>query len=131
MKKLVLFTLFALLVGCSSNDVMNIENNLIPTKPSGEELTLEEIQKSIVNSLQRRRWQPKVISADEVQGRLNVRDHWAQISITFNRKTYSINYLDSKNLDYKNGSIHRNYNNWVLRLDRTIQQDLNRAAYNQ
>ena len=53
-----------------------------------------------------------------------MRSHRATVNIYYNEKNYSILYKDSYNLDYRNGSIHRNYNNWIVKLSRTIQNEL-------
>nr|WP_256834309.1 hypothetical protein [Pseudomonas oleovorans] len=57
------------------------------------------------------------------------RDHQAEITIPYSASSYSIRYRDSQNLGYKNGKIHRNYNKWIHNLDRSIQQELNRASF--
>jgi len=57
-------------------------------------------------------------------GTLNVRDHMAQVEIPYDRRTYSIIYRDSHNLDYDGANIHKNYNGWVQRLSASINARL-------
>jgi hypothetical protein len=47
-----------------------------------------------------------------------------QVDIAYTTTSYSINYKDSRGLDYDGSSIHSNYNGWVQRLDRAIARQL-------
>ncbi|HEY0211625.1 hypothetical protein [Acerihabitans sp.] len=64
-----------------------------------------------------------------INGRLNPRDHQADIQIVYSATEYKINYIASKNLlaDGR-GHIHRNYNNWIKNLDKDIQLNLAATA---
>jgi hypothetical protein len=44
--------------------------------------------------------------------------------VTYDTKTYNIQYKDSSNLDYNGTSIHKNYNGWVENLDKAIRSQL-------
>ena len=48
--------------------------------------------------------------------------HTATIGIEFDATTFSIKYVDSKNMMYDaaEGTIHRNYNRWVANLERDL-----------
>jgi hypothetical protein len=48
----------------------------------------------------------------------------ANIKISYDAKAYSLEYVDSKNLDYnpKTKKIHRNYVRWVNNLNKVIYQ---------
>ena len=49
----------------------------------------------------------------------------ASVTITYTRKSYSIQYLSSTgNLQYGPGEIHENYNNWVKNLDNAIRREM-------
>ena len=51
--------------------------------------------------------------------------HYAEVKIPFSLTNYSILYSDSRVLDYneKKQRIHRNYNNWVINLNASIQRN--------
>ena len=55
---------------------------------------------------------------------MTVRRHQALVEITYTDNSYAITYKDCENLDYSNGSIHRNYNRWVVNLSNTIQKEI-------
>jgi hypothetical protein len=48
----------------------------------------------------------------------------AEVDIAYTTTTYSINYKDSRGLDYDGSNIHSNYNGWVQKLDRAIAGQL-------
>ena len=48
----------------------------------------------------------------------------AEVDIAYTTTTYSINYKDSRGLDYDGSNIHSNYNGWVQKLDRAIARQL-------
>ena len=49
----------------------------------------------------------------------------ASVTITYTRKSYSIQYHSSTgNLQYGQGEIHENYNNWVKNLDNAIRREM-------
>jgi len=46
-------------------------------------------------------------------------------TITYTRKSYSIQYLSSTgNVQYGQEEIHENYNNWVKNLDNVIRREM-------
>lgn len=67
-------------------------------------------------------WQMKEISDSHILGTLNLRKHVARVDITFNNKTFNIQYKDSVNLDYESDAktIHSNYNGWIQNLENAI-----------
>ncbi len=62
----------------------------------------------------------KSIAPGHILGVLHLRSHVAKVDITFDTKTFNIQYKDSVNLDYKTedgaNTIHSNYNGWIHRL---------------
>ena len=124
MKKVLLGVFFALiLVGCTSAPVLIVVNEQVPTLSSGASPTLAEAESAILNASQKRGWSPKVVKPGLIVSSLAVRAHKATVEISYNTKSYSINYKSSENLNYDDGEIHRNYNNWVKKLSGTIQQE--------
>lgn len=117
-------TLFlALLLGvsaCTSKPVATIESTAVPAAVRTE----EAMQRAILTALQRRQWTVERAEPGQILALVQRRSHQARVSIPYTASGYSIRYRDSQNLDYRNGKIHRNYNNWIHNLDRSIQQEL-------
>jgi hypothetical protein len=67
-------------------------------------------------------WQTEVVRPGVIRATLNLRAHVAVVEITYNQEVFSIIYVDSSNLDYDGSSIHKNYNGWVMNLERAISQ---------
>ncbi|PSV00822.1 hypothetical protein C0W80_11590 [Photobacterium leiognathi subsp. mandapamensis] len=131
MKKLFLTTLASLLiVGCTSKPVMNLNNVYVPTAVTGQQYTVEDVQKAILTAAEQRGWSARVIKPGLILANISVRTHSATIEIPYSSTSYSIDYKDSQNLDYDGTDIHRNYNNWVVRLSRSIQQQLGVSTKN-
>ena len=66
-----------------------------------------------------------------MQAEINVRNqYYAAIDIRYTRNSYAITYRDSRDLGYKDGKIHRNYNRWVSMLDRDILAGLRTYSVN-
>ncbi|WP_318470216.1 hypothetical protein [Photobacterium leiognathi] len=131
MKKLFLTTLASLLiVGCTSKPVMNLNNVYVPTAVTGQQHTVEDVQKAILTAAEQRGWSARVIKPGLILANISVRTHSATIEIPYSSTSYSIDYKDSQNLDYDGTDIHRNYNNWVVRLSRSIQQQLGVSPQN-
>ena len=55
-----------------------------------------------------------------IVGTIIVRRHRAQIRITYNRNSYSIHYVSSEGLNYRDGHIHSGYNGWITNLEARI-----------
>ncbi len=126
--KRILFVLLSVFVlsACKATSVYNVEQSHIPTGVSAK-----QVEKSIIKALTEKGWQVKANSNGKVLAEIMVRTHTARIEITFNDKQYSINYVDSTNLEYnaKKNTIHKNYNNWIIYIDRLIQTTLVEESY--
>ncbi|OIN43586.1 hypothetical protein BLL37_18370 [Pseudomonas azotoformans] len=120
--RVTLITL-ALLVtaGCTSKPILNTQHDL----PANAQVSEEKMKMVIVNALQKREWTVQRLSPQLVQAEINVRNqYYAAIDIRYTRNSYAITYRDSRELGYKDGKIHRNYNRWVSMLDRDIMAGL-------
>lgn len=109
---------------------MNLNNVYVPTAVSGQQHTAEDVQKAILTAAEQRGWSARVIKPGLILANISVRTHSATIEIPYSSTSYSIDYKDSQNLDYDGTDIHRNYNNWVVRLSRSIQQQLGVSTQN-
>ncbi len=97
----------------------------IDAAPIGATLSLAEIEKRIKVAGNKRGWRSKTIAPGHIEAMIHVRTHTATVDIKFDTAAYSIYYKDSTNLDYKDGKIHRAYNNWVTNLSKDIMMELN------
>lgn len=127
MKK-VLFVLFMsiLLGGCKITPIYNVDNAQVP---SG--LTKAEVEKGVVLALSKKGWMIKQKSEGKILANIYVRSHTATIEVKFDEQYYSIDYIDSSNLNYdsKKGKIHKNYNNWIHNIHRLINVSLIEETY--
>jgi len=102
---------------CTSKPVLNTQHDL----PANAQVSEEKIKQVIVAALQKREWSVQRLSPQLVQADITVRNQfYAAIDIRYTRNSYAITYRDSRDLGYKDGKIHRNYNRWVSMLDRDI-----------
>ncbi|WP_313060903.1 hypothetical protein [Pseudomonas rhodesiae] len=107
--------------GCTSKPVLNPHSEL----PAGTQVSEEKMKQVIVNALQKREWTVQRLSPQLVQAEITVRGQYhAEIDIRYTRSSYAITYRDSRDLGYKDGKIHRNYNRWVNNLDNDIKAGL-------
>jgi hypothetical protein len=116
-----------ILSGCiSPPSVNNITEEFIPDLQYSEDSSLEKVEKAILSASRKRGWSPRAIKPGLIEARITVRSHRATIEIPYSKNSYSIIYKDSYNLNFKNGTIHRNYNGWVTKLSVAIQKGLYR-----
>ncbi|NCE92895.1 hypothetical protein [Pseudomonas sp. L13] len=111
--------------GCTSKPVLNTQHEL----PATNQVSEEKMKQVIVAALQKREWTVQRLSPQLVQAEITVRGQfYAAIDIRYTRNSYAITYRDSRDLGYKDGKIHRNYNRWVSMLDRDILAGLRSAG---
>jgi hypothetical protein len=111
--------------GCTSKPVLNTQHDL----PASAQVSEEKVKQAIVAALQKREWTVLRQSPQLVQAEITVRNqYYAAIDIRYTRNSYAITYRDSRDLGYKDGKIHRNYNRWVSMLDRDIMAGLRSAG---
>ena len=113
-----------LIAGCTSQPILNVSETHLPSLDNGSRPTAEVVQKAIMRACRERGWVPKVVRPGTIEARLTARSHQALVEITYTDNSYAITYKDSENLDYSDGSIHRNYNKWVVNLSNTIQKEI-------
>lgn len=127
MKKLsfILLSIF-LLAACKTTPVYNIEQTQVPAG-----ISAKQVEKNIVQALVQKGWQVKANANGTILAEIMVRTHTARIKISFDENQYSINYVDSTNLKYdaNKNTIHKNYNNWIIYINRLIQSGLIEETY--
>jgi len=105
--------------GCTNTPVLNTQHDL-PAQVSDEKM-----KQTIVAALEKREWTVQRFSPQLIQAEITVRNQFhAEIDIRYTRNSYAITYRDSRDLGYKDGKIHRNYNRWISMLDRDIMAGL-------
>lgn len=110
-------SLLLLFAACGSSTVVNYSNE---AHSAAQGTSSKQIGDAIRRAGAGRGWVMKRRGPGKIEATLNIRVHTAVVEVSYNKKTFSINYKDSDNLSYDNGSIHRNYNSWVKNLRQAI-----------
>ena len=120
----VIVTLAALtmIVGCRSNPIYTVTD--APVVTSTGNYSAKDVRNAILQAGASLGWQMNDVQPGLIIATLNVRDHMVQVEIPYDRRTYSILYRDSINMNYNGSSIHNNYTGWVQRLSAAINSRL-------
>ncbi len=131
MKSVLRIVLLALvmvpaIVGAAS-PIKNLINVPISLKADGTPFTDQEISAAIIKGCIAKGWSPLVNDQGTIRATISPRVHFAEVEITYTPTTYSITYVSSRNLDYRHykkkpDRIHKNYNNWIVKLSASISQ---------
>ena len=107
--------LFFSLFGCARQAPIQTLENI----PVSYNVPILAVENAILDAGHDRGWLMTLSRSGVIEGLLLVRSHEVLIEITYDAKEYSIKYLNSKNLNDKNGLIHPKYNSWTqdLRMD--------------
>ena len=116
---LVLLTVSLFIFTGCGKAVYEVRNENVPVK-----LTEKQMGNAISNAAERRGWIVKKVSKNVINATYFRGKYMAKVAIKYSKSTYSINYLDSKNLNYDGQKIHGTYNKWVLNLENTIDRKL-------
>lgn len=119
-----------LLIGCrAGGQVYEVKDAPIQTA-TGKELSLEQVQKAIIDAGIKQTWIMTPVKPGEMLGEYNVQSHQIHVTIPYTTKNYSILYKDSSNLRYDpvKRTIHVNYQKWIERLDNEIKARLGAAG---
>jgi hypothetical protein len=93
--------------------------------PPQQQPTMEQVQHAILEALDSKGWQGKVERPGLIRGEITVRrTRHAVVEIPFSTRRYSIRYVSSQGLGYNPArkTIKYNYNSWVQKLQRRIDQ---------
>lgn len=115
------------LAACQTMPLQTIDK--APVHLSKRNASLGDVEKAIIRAGTNLGWQMRTIKPGQVNGKLYQNDRIAEISIDFSPSLYSINYLNSSNLDYsaKAGKpimIDKDYNEWIQTLDKEIRREM-------
>ncbi|AZC22169.1 MULTISPECIES: hypothetical protein [Pseudomonas] len=106
---------------CTSKPMYTPNRNI----PATIQADHEQVKQAILKNLVARKWTVQQIGPDLIQADITVRQQfYAKIDIQYSASHYKIVYRDSRELDYKDGKIHKNYIRWVRLLDKGILRDL-------
>lgn len=123
LKILMIATVVIALGACAHGQpVYNVSSSPITTnkaKPS-----LDEIGKAIARAGAALGWEMKQVAPGKISGTLKLRKHVAVVDIPYDTQSYSIKYVDSTELNYADGNIHKNYNGWIQNLEKGIRAQL-------
>lgn len=118
------------MIGCrAGGQVYEVKDAPVQTA-SGKSLTLEQVQKAIIDAGIKQTWIMTPIKPGQMLGEYNVQSHQIHVLIPYTTKNYSILYKDSSNLRYdpEKRTIHVNYAKWIERLDNEIRMRLSAAG---
>lgn len=118
------------MIGCrAGGQVYEVKDAQVQTA-SGKPLTLEQVQKAIIDAGIKQTWIMTPIKPGQMLGEYNVQSHQIHVLIPYTTKNYSILYKDSSNLRYdpEKRTIHVNYAKWIERLDNEIKMRLSAAG---
>lgn len=116
------------LAGCAQRyePIYNVNNS--PTAPG---LSAEQVANAITTaaSLQNiQKWALATTRPGAMRGKVFWESYSADADILYSDKSYSIVFVSEVNLSGKDGTIHRNYNRAVQRLEQEINRQLLAAA---
>jgi hypothetical protein len=94
--------------------------------PAGP-LSTAQVRAAIIEALHDKGWVVRQDNPGRIEAEVLVRTHRADVEIDYSATQYSITYKDSENLLYDGATIHRNYNKWLVLLERQINQRLSEA----
>lgn len=118
---LVLAVLLVTIIGCRAAPIRNVSD--APVMATGK-YKLADVKKSIISAGQSLGWGMKSVKPGVIDGTLFIRNSMAKITVKYDKKNYSISYKDSSGLKYDGVNIHKNYNGWILNLERRINTQL-------
>lgn len=122
--------MLVVVAGCrGAGQIYNIKETPVATA-TGTELTMEQVQKAIVEAGLSLRWIMAPDKPGHILATQNARSHTAIVDIDYTTKSYSITYKDSVNLKYNadKQTIHEAYSGWIRNLDNAIKGRLMAAS---
>lgn len=122
-KRISLALALSALLGAGSAQALSPIENIVDAPITGNP-SLEAVKDAIIRAGAKRNWAMKSIGPGQLQAMQSSRGLMALVDIKFSRTSYSITYNSSDKLKYKDGKIHKRYNQWVANLSSDIQLEL-------
>lgn len=114
-----------LLSSCRTAPIYSVQNQIIsPFTYQHKTPTLAQVEAAISNAAIGLGWTVNQVKPGLIYATLDLRNTTAVVSIPYTVKYYTIMYKSSQNLSYDGTTIHKNYNGWVMNLDKAIRQNL-------
>ena len=123
MIKLILIALTCLmLMACRTAPIQNLEH--VPVRIKKINYSIEDVERGIMQGGVCMGWEMYRKQPGLIEGTLNKGNHVVEVTIQYSKQSYTINYRNSKNMDYDSGKIHKSYNRWIQDLDKAIKRFL-------
>lgn len=121
--------LIALAITACVSHATNIYNVDGASYNATDPLDAKSAEQAIKNAGSKIGWNMETIRPGLIRGTLNLREHLAVIDIDYDAQGFSINYVDSENLNYDEEAnvIHKSYNKWIGILERRIRAEASNA----
>lgn len=120
----------AAVAGCRAEQVYNpTDIAYAPAATVTRSLTSTDYKNAIIRAGTQRGWTFQDAGPGHLVGNLAVRGkHFATVDVFYDSEEFTINYKDSRNLDYDPATrqIHPNYNAWITNLQQDIQAEVTR-----
>ena len=124
----VLLVAAVAIAGCRPGaPVYNVTDMAYSPVTANRSLSRSDYKNAIVRAGAQRGWTFQDAGPGHLIGNLAVRGkHFATVDIFYDTESFTINYKDSRNLEYDPATrqIHPNYNSWVERLQQDIQAEV-------
>lgn len=116
----------ALVLAACGGGLVPVHNVRAPiVAPHGQAHSLQTVREAIMRALLGRGWLVDREGPDGIVATVVSKGHSATVLVQFDAQSYAISYLDSSpGLKFNGGAIHRRYNDWIDRLDKTIRKEL-------
>jgi hypothetical protein len=116
--------------GCRAETVYNpTDVAYAPAATQTRALSRNDYKNAIIRAGTQRGWTFQDAGPGHLVGNIAVRGkHFATVDVFYDTEEFTINYKDSRNLEYDpaTGKIHSNYNSWVTNLQQEIQAEVTR-----
>jgi hypothetical protein len=120
--KIALLGMLTMLVVACTAPITQVERQPFPDE--AQNLSMDQIENAIITAASAREWTVTKLATGKLIATYAPRNHVAKVEIDFTRHDFSILYVDSTNLKYSSGTIHKNYNRWVNNLKVDIQREV-------
>ena len=125
-KNILLVSVVTFMTACSGPAIYTAGD--APVSQIGNTPTLAQVDKAVKDSLIGRGWIPSKVTNNSYIGLYKKRDLMAKIKVLFNTSTFTIQHLESRNLDFdaSDNTIHPTYNRWIQMLEHDIRKRVDR-----